>query len=166
MKRYLLTTWLFLAIALPLAADAAAGSVGLGLSVGAAVPQGSTASVPSTDGLFSFNWGFYVNIPLVSTFHITPSSELYKFNTQNATDVDIAFKFIVPLGTFDVYAGVAPGLTAVADALLVHLGGIGGVSFPIVSNLSAFAQVKYTVLFEGARNMDVTHLNAGILFSF
>jgi hypothetical protein len=166
MKRFVLSFCLILAAAGPLAADASAGSVGLGLSLGAAVPQGSTASVASTDGLFSFNWGFYVNIPLISTFHITPSSELYYFNALNATDIDIAFKFIVPLGTFDVYAGVAPGLTAVQDVLLLHVGGIAGASFPVVSNLSAFAQVKYTFLFDGDRNIRVTHLTAGLLFSF
>ena len=46
----------------------------------------------------SFAYGFYVDIPLISTFHITPSSELYKFADQNATDFDLAFKFIIPLG--------------------------------------------------------------------
>lgn len=166
MKRYLLVTCLALAVAGPAAADVSAGSVGLGIAVGASVPQGSTPSVPSTDGLISFNWGFYVNIPLISTFHITPSSELYKFNTQNATDMDIAFTFIVPLGAFDVYAGAAPGLTTVQDVLLPHVGGILGAAFPLVSNLAAFAQMKYTVIFDGDRNIRVTHLTAGMLFSF
>jgi len=166
MRRYILLVVLALAAASPAGADVAAGSVGLGIAAGAAVPYGSTASVPSTDGLVSFNWGFFVNIPLISTFHITPSSELYKFSSQNATDMDIAFTFIVPLGTFDVYAGAAPGLTAVGDVLLAHVGGILGAAFPLVSNLSAFAQVKYTVLFDGSQNITVTHLMGGVLFSF
>ncbi len=147
-------------------AQSSATSVGLGLSAGLALPQGATSSIQSTDWLPSFNWGFYVNIPLISTFHITPSSELYRFNNANATDVDIAFKFIVPLGVFDVYAGVAPGLTAVNDILAMHVGVIGGASFRLVSNLDAFAQLKYTVLFQGDRNIKVMHLTAGILFAF
>jgi hypothetical protein len=143
-----------------------ATSVGLGLSAGVALPQGNTASIASTDWQPSFNWGFYVNIPLISTFHITPSSELYKFNTQNATDVDIAFKFIVPLGMFDIYAGVATGLTAIQDILAPHVGVLGGAAFRLVGNLDAFTQVKYTVLFQGNQNINIIHVTAGVLFAF
>ena len=168
MKRRFFITLVLLAAAgaWPLLADTSASSVGLGLSAGIALPRGSTTSIASTDWQPSFNWGFYVNIPLVSTFHIMPSSELYKFNSQNATDVDIAFKFIVPLGAMDIYVGVAPGLTAVQDILALHVGAIGGASFQLVSNLAAFAQMKYTVLFEGAQNISIMHITAGILFSF
>ncbi len=157
---------LALSSAVPLSADPSATSVGLGFSFGAAFPQGSTTNIPNTEGQPSFNWGFYVNIPLISTFHITPSSELYKFDTQNATDVDLAFKFIVPLGDFDVFAGLSPGLTTVADVLAPHVGLLGGAAFRLISNLDAFVQAKYNVLFEGSRNMGVFHLNAGILFAF
>ena len=155
---------LALSAALPLSADPSATSVGLGFSFGAAFPQGSTPTIPSSGA--SFDWGFYVDIPLISTFHITPSSELYKFSSQNATDVDVAFKFIVPLGNFDLFAGVSPGLTTVADVLAPHVGLLGGGAFRLVSNLDAFVQAKYSLLFEGGRNMGVFHLNAGILFAF
>jgi hypothetical protein len=157
---------LALLFTVPLFADPSATSVGLGFSVGAAFPQGSTAGIPNTDGQPSFDWGFYVNIPLVSTFHLTPSSELYKFNMQNATDVDLAFKFIVPLGSFDLYAGVSPGLTTVADVLAPHVGILGGAAFRLISNLDAFVQAKYCVLFQGSQNMGIFHLTAGMLFAF
>jgi hypothetical protein len=143
-----------------LAAQSSATSVGL------ALPNGGTTSLSSPGWQTAFDWGFYVNIPLVSTFHITPSSELYKFDNQNATDVDLAFTFIVPLGAFDAYAGVAPGLTAVQDILAPHIGALGGVAIRLISNLDAFAQVKYTVLFEGGRNMGILHATAGVLFAF
>jgi len=142
------------------------GTVGLGLSVGLALPQGSTVNIPNTSGLPSFNWGFYVDIPLISTFHITPSSELYQFQATNATDVDIAFKFIVPISSIDIFAGLAPGLTAVGQVLDAHVGILGGASLRLVSNLSAFAQAKYTVIFDGNENVQVFHVNAGILFAF
>ena len=142
------------------------GTVGLGLSMGLALPFGSTANIPSTDGVPSFNWGFYVDIPLISTFHITPSSELYQFQNTNATDVDLAFKFIVPISTFDIYAGLEPGLTAVGPVLDAHVGLVGGASLRLVSNLDAFAQAKYTVVFDGNANVQVFHINAGILFAF
>ncbi len=150
----------------PAAADSSATSVGLGLSAGLALPNGGTASISSPSWQPSFNWGFYVNIPLVSTFHITPSAELYRFGSQNATDIDLAFKFIVPLGVFDAYIGVAPGLTAVQDILPLHVGALGGATFRLISNLDAFVQVKYTVLFEGSQNMGILHVTAGVLFAF
>jgi hypothetical protein len=150
--------------ALPLSAEPSATSVGLGFFLGAALPQGSTTDIPSAGT--SFDWGFYVNIPLISTFHIAPSTELYKFGNQNATDVDLAFKFIVPLADFDLYAGLSPGLTTVADVMAPHVGVLGGAAFRLISNLDAFVQARYNVLFEGNRNMGIFHLNAGILFAF
>jgi hypothetical protein len=155
---------LALSAALPLSAEPSTTSVGLGFSFGAAFPQGSTTNIPAAGA--SFDWGFYVNIPLISTFDITPSSELYKFGSQNATDVDVAFKFIVPLGDFNIFAGVSPGLTTVADVLAPHLGLLGGATYRLISNLDAFVQAKYNLLFEGSRNMGVFHINVGILFEF
>ena len=78
----------------PLAA--AENPVGLGISLGTALAEGSTPNIPNSGGSTSFNWGFYVDMPLLDTFHITPSSELYRLQDQNATDIDLAFKFIVP----------------------------------------------------------------------
>jgi hypothetical protein len=147
-------------------AQAAGDSVGLGVSIGMALPSGSTAGIATADGDASLNWGFYVNIPLIYTFHLTPSSELYKLGTQNATDMDVAFKFIVPLSRFSLYAGVAPGLTAVTDVTSFHVGVLAGGSFNLVSNLDSFLQVKYKWIFEGSQNLRVLHINAGILFNF
>ncbi len=157
---------LLLAAALPAAAQQSGGSVGLGVSVGAALPHGSSAAIPGTDWSPSFNWGFYVNIPLIYTFHITPSSELYKLGAQNAANMSIAFKFIVPLSRFDLFAGFEPGLTTVADLTVVHVGALAGLSYRLVSNLDLFAQVKYQFLFEGDPRIQVLHLNTGLLFNF
>jgi hypothetical protein len=156
-----------LMLALPLAGFADASGVGLGFSVGGAVPTANLAGVPQpASGVLSFNYGFYVDIPLISTFHITPSSELYRFADQNATDFDIAFKFIVPLGSMDIFAGIVPGLTAVASTLDVHIGALVGASFSLVSNLSAFVQGKWDLLFDSAQNVNVFHVTTGILFAF
>ena len=156
-----------LMLALPVAGFADASAVGLGFSLGGAVATGNLAGVPQpTNGVLSFNYGFYVDIPLISTFHITPSSELYKFADQNATDFDLAFKFIVPLGSMDIFAGLVPGLTAVASTLDMHLGVLVGASFSLVSNLSAFVQGKWDLLFDPVQNVNVFHVTAGILFAF
>jgi hypothetical protein len=140
--------------------------VGLGILVGAAFPKGTTERIPSTDWEASFNWGFFVNIPMLATFHITPSSELYRFDDLSATDLAIAFKFIVPASGFDIYFGFVPGVTAVGDVVDIHVGMLGGASFSLVSNLELFAQAKYKFIFEGDRNIRVLHLNGGVLFKF
>ena len=126
---------------MPLAAQSE-NPVGLGISLGAAVAEGSTPNIPNSGGSMSFNWGFYVDIPLLYTFHITPSSELYKLQDQNATDIDLAFKFIVPLSTLAVYAGWFRGSTAVTNVLDPHVGVLGGATFQLVSNLDVFLQGK------------------------
>jgi hypothetical protein len=155
-----------LAAALPAAAQSSADSVGLGVSLGLAFPQGDTPDITSTDWQTSFNWGFYVNIPVISTLHLTPSSELYRLGGANATDVCLAFKFIVPLPRFDLYVGLVPGLTAVDRELPLNLGLLAGGSFRLVGNLDLFVQGKYTWVFQGGENLRVLHGNAGILFLF
>jgi hypothetical protein len=150
----------------PLSSQASGSSVGLGISAGVTLPQGSTAEIQSTDWKMALNWGFYVNIPLIYTFHLTPSSELYKFEDQNATDMSIAFKFIVPLARFDLYAGFVPGLTAVGDVTAFHVGLLVGGNFPLISNLDFFIQGKYKWLFKGGENLRVLHANVGVLFNF
>jgi hypothetical protein len=156
---------LLVAAVFPLAAQSASNPVQLGVSIGPTFPVGSGETIVN-DGTSSFNWGFYVNIPLVYALDLMPSAELYKFNSTQATDIDLAFKFIVPLGDFSVYAGFVPGLTAVSETLAPHVGVLLGGSYHIVSNLSGFLQGKYNVLFDGDRNIRVVHLNAGLLLAF
>lgn len=147
-------------------ANANPQSVGLGVSLGASFPQGDSNALDFDDWDGSFNWGFYVNIPLAWTFHISPSAELYKFNNINATDVSLAFKFMIPMDVLDIYLGVSPGLTTAGNDTLAHVGALGGVSFNLVSNLGFFFETKYKILFEGDYNLRVLHLNVGVLFHF
>jgi hypothetical protein len=137
----------------------------LGLVVGGAFPGPATAQIPSNQDL-GFNWGFFVNLPLLDTFHLAPSAELYKFGSSNATDFDFAFKFIVPLSSYSLFLGLAPGLTTVNSLTAPHVGVLGGASFPLVSNLDAFVSAKYVVVFDKGTNMPVFHLNCGLLFNF
>ena len=157
---------LVISVAALSSAQVSGDSVGLGVAVGIALPQGSTAEISSTDWKMSFNWGFYVNIPLIYTFHITPSAELYKLDKQNVTDMSIAFKFIIPLPRFDLYAGFVPGLTAVTDLTAAHVGLLVGGNFPLISNLDVFVQGKYKWVFKGGENLRVLHANVGLLFNF
>jgi hypothetical protein len=169
MKRsHRLVLWIavFLLFSLPAASGPSKDSVGLGVSIGASFPQGHTDEVAVDDWDGSFNWGFYVNIPLIYTFHLTPSAELYQLNKVNATDISLAFKFIIPLGVMDLYFGFVPGLTTVGDNTIPNVGALVGGAFNLVSNLDIFVEAKYKFLFEGDQNMRVLHANAGILFHF
>ena len=162
----ILVALLGMAAAAPAPAQGSSGSVGLGVMAGVAFPNGSTSGIPSTDWQMSFNWGFFVNIPILSTLHLTPSAELYRLEGANATDFTLAIKFIVPLSGFDLYAGLVPGLTAVSKVTAPNVGLLAGASFRLVSNLDWYAQAKYTWLFQGGGSLRVLHVNAGILFVF
>ena len=158
--------------AVPVFAQPDRSSVGLGVSVGAAWPQASSdhvsvGSLPEIDDwATSFNWGFYVDIPIIWTFHITPSAELYKFGDENATDIALAFKFIIPVWKLDLYVGCVPGLTAVGNDTLFHVGGVAGVSFNLFSTLDLFVQAMYKVMFVSDHNVRVLHANLGVLYHF
>jgi hypothetical protein len=165
-SRFLIAFFILLVLACaPLAAQSQ-NPVGLGVAFGIADASGGTPNIPNPGGSLSFNWGFYVDIPLIYTFHITPSAELYKIQNQNATDIDLEFKFFVPLSGFAIFAGVAPGFTAVTTVLDPHIGALVGVTMQLVSNLDFFIQGKYNVVFDGGQNMQIIHLNGGILFKF
>lgn len=149
----------------PALAQSSSGSVGLGVAAGLAFPGGGTPGIAS-DGQPSFDWGFYVNIPLISTFHLTPSAELYRFGDQNATDICLAFKFMIPLSRFDLYLGVTPGLTATGAVTAGNVGLLAGGAFWLAGNLDLFVQARYQWVFEGGGSLGVLHLNAGVLFVF
>jgi hypothetical protein len=145
----------------------ASDSVGLGMSLGIVFPNGEiNDNLDFDDGNAEFNWGFFVNIPLISTVHLTPSAELYKLGSQNATDMSLAVKFVVNAWMVDFFFGFAPGLTTVGDVTAVNVGGLGGVSFNLFSNLDFFIQAKYKVILNGGHNTRVLHTNAGVLFIF
>ena len=166
--------WTLMLISIVLCAQVSANavasssqSVGLGVSIGVAFPEGELDkdfSVNDWDA--EFNWGFYVNIPLIYTFHITPSAELYKIGNQHATDLSLAFKFIINVWQLDIYAGVVPGITAMNDINAINVGALGGVAFNLFSNLNLFVQLKYKVVLHGDQNSKVLHANTGILFNF
>lgn len=147
---------MILAVVLP------AQPVSLGVGAGLVVPP------PEPDGTRSpsFAWGFHVNIPIISTLHLAPSSEIYRDGSTWATDNALAFKFIIPLRAAAVYFGVAPGLTAAGSSVAPHVGALGGVTVPVISNIGAFAQYKYKVLFQDGSNAGFSHLSLGLIFSF
>jgi hypothetical protein len=144
--------------------SAHAEGVGLGAGVGVAVPHEG-----AVDFNAALNWGFFVDIPLLYTFHITPSTLLYEFandtNSVRATDVSLNFKFIIPLGPLSVFAGLTGGLTS-TNNLDPHAGVLGGLSINLISNLDVFAQVNYKIIIREDANVRNLDIFAGPLFRF
>ena len=161
MKPHLLLVAILI-LAVPALAAAQTGPVSLGVGAGAVVPA------PEEDGTtdVAFAWGFHVNIPIITSLHLSPSSLVYRNGEFYATDTALAFKFIIPLRTWSLYFGVAPGLTAAGTRTSAHVGALGGATVALVSNISGFAEYKYKVLFRDAANVGFSHLTAGLVFSF
>lgn len=123
-------------------------SVGLGVGAGVAIPSIEGISIDP-----AVAWGFYTDIPLLSSFHITPSTLVYRIDPEagggnSATDVSLNFKFVVPIGPLDLFAGVTAGVTS-ANRLDPHVGGLAGFSLNIVSNLDVFVNAGYKVILRG-----------------
>ena len=138
---------------------------GVGLGVGAGL------AVPTSDTPFKLApaWGFYTDIPLLNTFHITPSALVYNLNPksggeQSATDISINFKFMVPMARLDLFAGVTAGVTS-TNKLTPHMGGLIGMSMNLVSNVDGFINVNYKYVAQEQIVHDI-QIFAGPLFRF
>ena len=141
--------------------------VGLGVAVGGTyspteLQQGEIGSSPSL--------GFFVDIPLLETFYISPSTTLRRANLGKgedpATDIDLNFKIIVPLGRLSVGAGVLGGITA-ADSFYGHYGALGYISFNGLSNLEVFALAQFKQLMhDSGKPVTDIHAYAGGMFRF
>jgi hypothetical protein len=109
-------------------------------------------------------------IPLISTFTLTPSTVLYHVDPESgegaaATDVSLTFKFVVPIGPVEPYAGVTAGVTLSAS-LEPHVGGVLGLSLNLISNLDVFVQANYRLTISDEGNIGTLHIFAGPLFRF
>ena len=165
-KRKATYIFVFIFMLIPFLAFAQMGGVALGVTTGVAFPHGSSPTFSFNDWSPAFNWGFFVNIPLIYSFQIAPTSELYRIGSSAATDIGLAFKFVVPLGRINLYTGLVPGITAAGDRTSVHIGALAGAEFRLISNIGLFGHVKYKIAFVGNENYRVLHAHVGILFYF
>lgn len=168
-------SFVLMALSFPRGADAAASGVGLGVAGGVAysATEIDAAAVREAVGARPA-WGFFVDIPLLPTFYITPATMLYDFDDldgdgdrEAVTDVDLNFKFIVPIGDLRLGAGLTAGLTVgVEDGYTPHYGLLGYASMNLVANLDAFALVQYKKLLRDAGEVDDVHAFLGGMFHF
>jgi hypothetical protein len=142
----------------------ARGPIRLGAALGASFPHGVGKWDPA------FAWGFFVDLPLVSHFYVTPSAVLYQLDPRegdgfSAADVSMSFKFGFPIDAFELYGALTTGLTS-ADEVDVHFGGLAGMSFQILDNLDVFVQVNYRVILADVGNVQDLEAFVGPAFRF
>lgn len=122
----------------------------------------------------SLIWGFYVDIPLISTFNIVPSAMLYRVNYLSsdlvATDISLSAKFKVPLAALTLYALGTGGLTQIQlsakDGISPHVGFGLGASLNLISNISFFGEGNYRIILADNGNIKNYFLSVGILWGF
>ena len=142
---------------------------GVGLGVAAGV---NLADAENVDLDTSFSWGFFVDIPLLETFYITPAATLYQIGEGDdrsaITDIDLNFKFIVPIGALSLGAGVTAGLTTGLGDYQPHYGLLGYFGFNLVANLDLFTVVQYKRLTtsDGLPDYNNVHVFGGAMFRF
>jgi len=142
--------------------------VGLGVAGGASFSPNQVSGT-NVHGGTSEAWGFFVDIPLLPTFYIAPSTTLYQVNLGNGkkpvTDLDMAFKFIVPFTIFKAGAGVLVGTTTTEANYKGHYGALGFFSASLLPNLEAFGMVQYKRWMSDPA-MDNVQVLAGGMFRF
>jgi len=149
-------------------AFAHARNVGLGVAIGGTY---SPTQLNKVDVGSGFGWGFFVDIPLLDTFVISPAAMLREsdFGDGNGkrpvTDIDINFKFIVPMGKMKLGAGVLGGITS-ADKFYGHYGALGYWSIQAVSNLDIFLLGQYKQTLLETSQIDDLHVYIGGMFRF
>lgn len=156
-----------LAASIPGSAWAHSPARGVGLGVAAGV---NLAEAKDLDLNTSFAWGFFVDIPLLATFHLTPAATVYELGdgdtTVSHTDIDLNFKFIVPIQRLSLGAGVTTGITTGLDKYRGHFGGLGYAGFNVIANLDLFAmgQYKYLATGDAAPDFNNVHVFGGLMF--
>lgn len=152
-------------------AAAQARDVGLGVAAGlqyspTALGQGTLVQTPGQ----SFAWGFFVDIPLVDTFYISPATILYELDLgtgkKPVTDIDLNFKFIIPLSILRLGVGGTVGLSNMESMYRTHVGFLGYAALNLLSNVDVFVMLQYKRLFRDTVSINDLHGFLGGMFHF
>ena len=132
------------------------------------------------------SWGFFVDIPIISTFYVTPQANIYrlvrsdkittsdgklKYDITGITDLSMNFKFVVPIDYWRVFfaatLGMSNGKFKPDSVILPHFGGLFGFGYRAFPNIDLFLQSQYKVLVStGEGNPQFINLVGGVSFWF
>ena len=149
--------------------------VGIGFLAGAQFPVANKYDYKITE-----SWGFFVDIPLISTFHISPAAMLYRLEPEKSgvlptnagiTDLTMNFKFVIPLVDwklfFSALMGISNGHFIENDWIQMHVGGHAGFGYRVVSNLDLIAMCQYKLIIDGdQQNLNAIQAMGGMQFNF
>lgn len=165
-------TVILITIAAPLSASANAKGVGIGVAGGLAW---SADELEHTDGTRSdvgsgSAWGFFVDIPLTDTFYLSPATTIYELNLGDekkpVTDIDLNFKFMIPLNKMKLALGVTAGVTIAEEKYHGHWGVLGYFSYNLLSNIDIFVMTQYKQLVRTGKEINNLHNYLGFMFRF
>ena len=158
-----------LLLALPLSGFADASGVGLGFSLGGAMPTGNLAEHPAADErrpqlrlrvLRRHPAHLHVpHHPLLRAVQVRATRMRRTSTLRSSSSCRWGFDGHLRRAS-------SRGSPRLRPRLDMHLGVLVGASFSLVSNLSAFVQGKWDLLFDPGQNVSVFHVTAGILFAF
>ncbi len=160
---------------------------GVGLGIAAGLDYSTADRIFEDDSNTSFAWGFFVDIPLLDTFVISPQTTLYDLDiavddgslepgeqveaiNQAVTDVGLNFKFMIPLRSVSLGAGILAGATTGLGDYRLHYGALAQLNVKLLSNIDGFilAQFKRIDVGDELLNEDINkvHVFAGGMFRF
>lgn len=182
MKRLLLLVLICSTIFAASAADAKAGAAenSLGMMLGVNMPFKGGRDYHQV----SEAYGFYVDLLVYKTFFITPEAIIYRLNAEGdgdgsygrgITDIDIAFKFIIPLGSFNLMFAMKGGISNGVQSsgifkedwpLTVNFGAKTGLDWNFVSNLALTTQAVWSFMPLDEGNLQQLFIFAGLRYTF
>lgn len=161
-------TALLLAIAVPQSAFAGAKGVGIGVAGGFAWSPDQLDNSENVGA--GYGWGFFVDIPLTDTFYISPATTIYELKLGDerkpVTDIDLNFKFMIPLNRMKLALGVTAGVTIAEEKYHGHWGALGYLSYNLVSNIDIFVMTQYKQLVRTGKEINDLHNYLGFMFRF
>lgn len=113
-------------------------------------------------------WGFLIDIPLLETFYLMPSVMLYEldlgYGKKPVTDLDLCFKFVVPLPIIHIGVGFLAGMTNLKEQYNGHYGLLGSVGINVIANLDLLYLFEYKQILRNAGNISTVNNYLGIMF--
>ncbi len=157
---------------------ASARSVNLAMIAGPSIPLGGKFRMDVSEA-----WGGYVNIPLISTFHLEPQVTMYRIIRPKSgydrprwvggvTDITNNFKYVVPVPMWHIGFALGVGLThgdfpGTGNTYNVHVGAQFCLGIRMVSVVDFITVTQWRVLIdEGLGNPHFIQPMAGLQFQF
>ncbi len=144
--------------------------VGLGVAGGLAYSPTTLRGFDTFKDKASHAWGFFVDIPLLPTFYISPAAMLYEANLgkgkQPITDIDLNFKFIAPVWKLKLGVGALGGVSNAEGSYRAHVGGLGYAAYNVFGNIDIFTMIQYKYLFRINQDTHNIHTFLGGMFYF